>query len=79
MFSSAITTRGVEPKLKLKIKPLDGLFSEDLSFEKIIDRIILGPTTSTVLAANAVKRMLELKEKHALADKVVPSSIPFRP
>lgn len=79
MFGSAITARGVEPKLKLKIKPLDGVFSEDLSLEKIIDRIILGPTTSTVLAANAVKRMLELKEKSILANKVVPSSIPFRP
>lgn len=79
MFGSSITNRGIEPKLKLKLAPLDGVFSEDLSFEKIIDRIILGPTTSTVLAANAIKRMLVLKGKHLLADKVVPSSIPFRP
>lgn len=79
MFGFAITPRGVEPKLKLKVQPLDGIFSEDLSLEKIVDRIILGPTTSTVLAANAIKRMLVLKGKHALADKVVPSSIPFRP
>lgn len=79
MHGYAITQRGAEPKLKLKIKPLDGVFSQDLSFDKIVERVILGPTTSTALAANAVKRILELKGKHALAEKIIPSSIPFRP
>lgn len=79
MHGYAITQRGVEPKLKLKIQPLDGLFSANLSLEKIIDRIILGPTTSTSLAANTVKRVLVLKGKHILAEKIVPSTIPFRP
>lgn len=79
MHGYAITQRGVEPKLKLRVKPLDGLFSQDLSFEKIVERIILGPTTSTALAANAVKRILATKGKSALAEKIIPSSIPFRP
>lgn len=78
MLSYAITARGAEPKLKLKIKPLDGIFSVDLSLEKLIDRIILGPTTSTVLAANSIKRVLIQKNKPALAEKVKPSTIPFR-
>lgn len=79
MHSYAITARGAEPKLKLKVKPLVGVFSEDLKFDNIVDRIILGPTTSTVLAANTVKRILEQKGKGVLAQKIVPSTIPFRP
>lgn len=78
MHSYAITPRGVEPKLKLKIRPLEGLFNQDLSLEKIVERIILGPTTSTALAANAVKRILLHKGKNVLAEKIVSSSIPFR-
>ena len=79
MRGYAITQRGAEPKLKLKIKPLEGLFGQDLSFEKIVERIILGPTTSTALAADAVRRILGKKDKPTLAEKIVPSSIPFRP
>lgn len=79
MHGYAITSRGVEPKLKFKVKPLEGLFGEHLSLEGVVDRIILGPTTSTFLAANAVKRILSHRGKHALAEKIVPSSIPFRP
>lgn len=79
MLGYAITPRGVvEPKLKFQVKPLDGLFGEHLSLENIVDRIILGPTTSTVLAATSVKRMLSHRGKHVLAEKIVPSSIPFR-
>lgn len=79
MHSYAITARGAEPKLKLKVRPLEGVFNENLEFDKIVDRIILGPTTSTVLAANTVKRILVQKGKGALAQKIVPSTIPFRP
>jgi len=79
MHSYAITARGAEPKLKLKVKPLEGVFSEDLEFDKIVNRVILGPTTSTVLTANTVKRILEQKGKGKLAQKIVPSTIPFRP
>ncbi len=78
MLGYAITPRGVEPKLKFKVKPLEGLFGEHLSLEGIIDRIILGPTTSTVIAANSVKRLLQQKGKPGLADKIVASTIPFR-
>jgi len=79
MLGYAITPRGaVEPKLKFQVKPLEGLFGEHLSLENIVDRIILGPTTSTVLAATSVKRMLSHRGKQVLAEKIVPSSIPFR-
>ncbi|QVI77586.1 DUF2971 domain-containing protein [Pseudomonas syringae] len=78
MLSYAITPRGVEPKLKFKVEPREGMFGEHLSLEGIIDRIILGPTTSTVIAASSVKRLLQQKGKLILAEKIVPSTIPFR-
>lgn len=40
---------------------------------------IEDPSISTVLAANSVRRMLELNGQNSLASKVVASSIPFRP
>lgn len=80
MLGYAITPRGVvEPKLKFQVKPLDDMLGEHFSLEHIIDRIILGPTTSTMLAATSVRRMLTHRGKYELADKIVASSIPFRP
>ena len=79
MIGYAINRNGVEPKLKLKVQPLDPSSNSDLSLEKIVDRIILGPSISTVLAREAVRRMLEKNGKPSLASKVVSSTIPFRP
>lgn len=79
MFSYAVASSGVEPKLKLKIAPLQGIFAEDFSLEEIVDKIILGPSLSSVLAKSAVIRMLEKNGKKDLAMRVVTSSIPFRP
>lgn len=70
--------RGVEPKLKLK-------FNEDtppplnIKFSDIIASIILGPTTSSVLAVSSVKRMLEVIGKPELKERLVASTIPLRP
>ena len=79
MLGYAITSRGVEPKMKLKIKELRGGQEDGLSLDVLIERIILGPSISTVLAANSVRRMLELNQRVSLASRVVASSIPFRP
>jgi hypothetical protein len=79
MLGYAITIRGVEPKLKLRIKELRGGQADSLSLDVLVERIILGPSISTVLAANSVRRMLELNGQNSLASKVVASSIPFRP
>jgi hypothetical protein len=79
MLGYAITGRGAEPKLKLKVKPLDGTAETALAFETLIDRIILGPSISTTLAAMAVGRILEMNGKSALMTKIVASTIPFRP
>lgn len=77
LIDYAIGPRGIEGKLKLKIAPLAGFIEDDFSLEKIVHRIILGPTISSPLARGAVAKMLD---RHApeLKDRVVASSIPFR-
>lgn len=79
MYGYAITSRGVEPKLKLKIGELPHVMGPQISLQNLVERIILGPTISTVLAANSVRRMLEKSRSPFLATKVRESSIPFRP
>ena len=79
MLGYAITNRGVEPKLKLKIASLPGIFADDLSLEKIVAKIILGPSLSSVLANSAVLRLLEVNGRTEPAKRVVASTIPFRP
>lgn len=79
MYGYAITPRGVEPKLKLKIGELPHVMGPQTSLEKFVERIVLGPTISTALAANSVRRMLEKSRSPSLANKVRESSIPFRP
>ena len=78
-FSHMTTNRGIEPKLKLPIKPIAGLTDVNLSFEKLIDRIILGPSIASLLSVNSLKQMLRNIGKDVMAEKVVASDIPFRP
>lgn len=79
MFGYSITARGVEPKLKLKIDEISNIMGTQTSLENLVDRIILGPTISTIFAANSVRRMLELSSSPSLGERVRASSIPFRP
>jgi hypothetical protein len=79
MLSYLITPRGVEPKLKLRLTAIPGVMDASVSIEHLTARIILGPTISTNLAANSVRRMVALQGTPALAERVVASSIPYRP
>lgn len=78
MFSYAVGRNGIEPKLKFKVAPIEGYTSFDLSLEKIVHQIILGPMVSGPLAVNSVQRMLQTVGKSALADKVIASTTPYR-
>lgn len=78
MLDYSIGKRGIEPKLKFKVQPIEGLTAGDLSLEKLVDRIILGPSMSNVLALNSVRRMLVKIGKQAMESKVVASTTPFR-
>jgi len=78
-FSHLATDRGIEPKLKLPIGPMEGLTADDLSLEKLIDRIILGPSIASNLGVNSLRQMLKNIGREALAYRVIASEIPFRP
>jgi hypothetical protein len=78
MLGYAIGKRGLEPKLKLTVAPFAGL-AADLSLEKLINRIILGPSTSNVFSMQTVIRMLEVLGRNSLTGRISTSSTPFRP
>jgi hypothetical protein len=78
MLHYAIGRSGVEPKLKFKVKAIDGITTEGFYLEKIVSQIILGPTVSSPLAMSAVKRMLEKLGKYEIAKKLTSSTTPFR-
>jgi hypothetical protein len=44
MFGYHNGPRGIEPKLKLKIAPFEGVMGDDVSLVKMIHSILLGPT-----------------------------------
>jgi len=79
MLDYQITAKGVEPKLKLKLKPVEGVLDETASVETLTNRIILGPSLSSVLSVRSIHKMLSVRGKAELANRVVASSIPFRP
>jgi len=79
MLSYAVGPRGIEPRLKFKISPLPGLLADDLSLENVVDRIILGPSQTSVLALPTVRRMLAQEGMAALSSRVWASTTPFRP
>jgi hypothetical protein len=78
MFHYSIGPRGVEPRLKFKVLPIDGLTAADMSLTKIIERIILGPTISSPMAHASIMRMLDVLKHPNLKPKVRASTIPFR-
>jgi hypothetical protein len=78
MFSYFNGSRGVEPKLKFKVEPKEGMTADDLSLEKIVHSIILGPTVDKTIGRDSVVRMLENHGKSRLCDRLSASSIPFR-
>jgi len=78
MFNYAVGSHGIEPKLRLKIRPIEGVTPEDFMMTRLVDKIILGPSLSSVLAITAVKRMLVKNKKAELCERVFASSTPYR-
>lgn len=77
-FDYFVGPRGIEPKLKFKIEPIDGITPPDFRLSQIVDRIILGPTVSDALSVASMRRMLEANGVPELADRLVASSTPYR-
>jgi len=78
MFSYHIGPRGIEPKLKFKIAPADGLTDPTLSLAAIVNRILIGPANKSMLAVQTVQRMLDCISKPQLRGLVHASRIPYR-
>lgn len=78
MFGYAITGRGVEPKLKLEFSRLAQVLGTGVTLESLVDLIILGPSISSTLSGNSVRRMLTIAGQEDLATLVTASSIPYR-
>jgi Protein of unknown function (DUF2971) len=77
-FGHLATNRGIEPKLKLPIKPVPEFKTQNISLATLVDRIILGPSISSALAVSSVRQMLMNIAQMNLAERVVASEIPFR-
>ncbi len=70
--------RGIEPKLKFKLATIAGMpETDDLSLERLVNRIILGPVSSP-LAVNACATMVQNLGHSELKDRIRRSTIPFR-
>lgn len=79
MFDYSLGKKGVEPKLKLKLEPIDGIMPSGVKLESLVSKIILGPAISSILEQKSIIRMLQKIGKDNMADKITPSTIPFRP
>ncbi len=78
-LSYHIGERGVEPKLKYQIGHIANVSAPDLALERLLDRIILGPSLSSPLALRSVQRMLDGIGKPNFKPLLRPSTIPLRP
>jgi hypothetical protein len=74
-----IGVRGVEPKLKYPVGHIANVSAPDLALERILERIILGPSVSSPLAKRSVERMLETIMKPDYKNLLHTSGIPLRP
>jgi hypothetical protein len=78
-FHYSFGSRGAEPRLKLALKSDPLLSKAPIETSALIDRVILGPMTSSDLAVAAVQRMLATHElTRPIADRVEASGIPYR-
>jgi hypothetical protein len=74
-----IGERGVEPKLKYPVGHIANVSAVDLALERLLDRIILGPSVSSALGKRSVERMLEKINKAEFKERLHTSGIPLRP
>jgi hypothetical protein len=78
-FGYYIGERGIEPKLKYPIGHIANVSAPDLALDRLLHKIILGPSLSSPLAKRGVERMLESIKKPNYIERLHPSGIPLRP
>lgn len=79
MLDYSIGSRGVEPKLKLKITEFLDKIGIKFSLEDATHSIILGPSISSPIQKMMIGKMLDRIKKPGLKERVISSTIPFRP
>lgn len=79
MLDYFISQRGIEPKMKFKIGPVDGVTGDPLNLSMLVNRLVVGPSASSAMEIHALRRMLERVGKPEMLDRLVRSSTPFRP
>ena len=79
MIDYEVGSRGIEPKLKLKVMEVAGAIGKGTTLSSLIDRIILGPSMSSPLATTMIEKMFDKISKPDLKFKLRASAIPFRP
>lgn len=77
-FSYFNGPRGMEPKLKLPLRPIKGVIDDGFDISQIVHSIIIGPTSSSPLSKLSVERMLDSIGKPELKERIKMSTIPFR-
>ena len=70
--------RGIEPKLKLKVRPIEGVTPPEVNLDELVYSILLGPSVSSAIAGASVVRMLNIMGRPRLAERVRSSGIPLR-
>jgi hypothetical protein len=74
-----IGERGIEPKLRYPIGHIPNVSAPDLALDRLLHKIILGPSISSLLAKKGFQRMLESIKKPNLIARLHTSGIPLRP
>jgi hypothetical protein len=69
-----IGKRGLESKRKFKLVPINGVTAPDLSSEKLVHQIIIGPSISNALSKKTLERMLIQNGKASLVTRLRASS-----
>lgn len=77
-YGYANGAKGLEPKLKLPIMPIVDVTADDMSLEKIVNRIILGPSRASGLVLGSALRMLDELHHGDLKTRLRVSTIPYR-
>lgn len=77
-FSYLNGTNGLQLKLKLPVRSINGVIHEDFNFVDITHSIIIGPTSSSLLTKRSAERMLDKVMKPELKKRLILSGIPFR-
>jgi hypothetical protein len=63
---------------KIRINAVPDLGEIGINLSTTIDRIILGPSSSSPLARDTIIRMVENLGRADLKDRIISSTIPFR-